>query len=607
MPGNSLKSDMDRTVRYYSSLFTLPSINTVLILYVIMDVLSGIIAFLPLNLPNFGFPSGLLFGFTFLSITLLTDLLIHYYLLRTDPIFSLRRCFLISFFSSFLWLAFIILGAFLSSLLGSPYFWFKLFLLGFCGVLILRLVIFSTVSSASYKVVSLSALLQPILCCLPLSVIGTVVGYRLEVRFLLFIFFAIPFSLLAVFIFVVSVNNKGRKILGIPTLSLFRAFLANWMEDLNAPLENILEKYGCVKEVKISFLAFNGNNSLKTVIVVPSIHSGPFKNVGSSTLPYMIQTTLESNLQCIISVPHGLCGHELDLASQHQNQKVLKSILDSMNFSTFKPKATPFVQTRINEANASCQIFGKCALFTLTIAPKTTVDLPAKLGSTLLYEAKKRGLSSVIIIDAHNSINGPFDVEEAVNSLTKAAVMALEMALLQNRSPFKVGVAKTIPQEFSLKEGLGPGGICVLIVKVGNQKTAYITIDGNNMVSGLREKILLNLQELGISSGEILTTDTHMVSSVVLTKRGYHPIGAVMDHQTLINYIRKATINASNNLEIAESSCSTLSISGVKTIGEKQLGDLFLIINETIKLSKRLALSIFSFAGMLLILILALL
>jgi len=469
------------------------------------------------------------------------------------------------------------------------------------------LVIFSTVSSASFKAVGLSALLQPILCCLPLSFIGKVVGYRLDVHFLLFILFAIPFSILSVFIFVVSINNKGRKILGIPTLSLFRAFLANWMEDLNAPLEKILEKFGCEKDVKISILAFNGNNGLRTVVVVPSIHPGPFKNVGSSILPYMIQTALEDKLRCIISVPHGLCGHELDLASQHQNQKVLNCVLNSMDFSTFNPEATPFVQTRINEANASCQIFGKCALFTLTVAPKTTVDLPAKLGSILLYEAEKRGLSSVIIIDAHNSINGPFDVEKAVNSLTKAAVMALEKALLHNPSPFKVGAAKTVPKEFSVKEGLGPGGICVLIVKVGNQKTAYITIDGNNMVSGLRERILLNLQELSISSGEILTTDTHIVSSVVLTERGYHPIGAVMDHQTLIDYIRKATINASNNLEIAESSCSTLSISGVKTIGEKQLGDLILIIDETVKLSKRLALSIFSAAGVILTLILVLL
>ena len=37
---------------------------------------------------------------------------------------------------------------------------------------------------------------------------------------------------------------------------------------------------------------------------------------------------------------------------------------------------------------------------------------------------------------------------------------------------------------------MGTGGITAIVVQVEKQKTAYIIIDGNNMISGLREKIL---------------------------------------------------------------------------------------------------------------------
>ena len=40
---------------------------------------------------------------------------------------------------------------------------------------------------------------------------------------------------------------------------------------------------------------------------------------------------------------------------------------------------------------------------------------------------------------------------------------------------------------------MGTGGITAIVVQVSKQKTAYVVIDGNNMISGLREKILAAL------------------------------------------------------------------------------------------------------------------
>jgi putative membrane protein len=231
-------------------------------------------------------------------------------------------------------------------------------------------------------------------------------------------------------------------------------------------------------------------------------------------------------------------------------------------------------------------------------------DLPIHLDTTILLEAKKRGLSSTITIDAHNSINGSPNVENYVDSIKSTALTAIDKALGERCIPFEVGTANIVPEDFSIKDGLGPGGISVIVVKVGDQKSAYITIDGNNMVSGLRERILVNLKGIDIEEGEILTTDTHMVTSVVLTKRGYHPVGEAINQETLISYIREATLTALRNLEPVTSSWKSVRIAKMKIIGEKQISNLFIVIDEAIKLSKRLAISLFSIAGIILTLLL---
>ena len=137
-----------------------------------------------------------------------------------------------------------------------------------------------------------------------------------------------------------------------------------------------------------------------------------------------------------------------------------------MEFSSVDSNATPLVRARINEAKASCQIFGKCALFTLTVAPKSMEDLPSKLNSIILHEVEKQGLSSAVIIDAHNSIDGPLDAEKAIDSIKRAALKALEMALLQQTfSYFEVGAAKIIPEEYTVALTGSPNDERELVIK----------------------------------------------------------------------------------------------------------------------------------------------
>lgn len=598
---------MSRTVKRYSSLFTLPSHRRIVVFLCGVCVLGGGLGLFLLNPSYYGLAVGLVFGTFFFSITLLSDLVIHPSCMKTDPIFNLRRCSGLSLFSCLTWFGFILLGSLISAVLKSSNVWIKLFLLGFLAAFILRLLVLSTTSFASLGRVFVSSLLQPALCIIPIVSMSSIIGYSLGIRLLLFVPLSILVAALTVYLFVFFVNRVGRESLGVDSLLVFRVFMANWAEDLNAPLESLLERFGHKQNIKLSLLAFRAKERIKAVMVVPALHPGPFKNVGSSQLPYMLQRALENKLQCTVSVPHGLSGHELDLTSQLQNRKIVEGVLGSVDFLLFDSKATPFMRTRKNEAGASCQIFGDCALLALTLSPKTMEDLPQALDNKIVGEAEKRGLSSAIAIDAHNCIEGHFNPNKAAASLRIAAVTSLEQASTLTPSSFEIGAAKVNPKGFTVEEGMGPGGITVIVSRVGDQQTAYVTIDGNNMIAGLREKILSLLREVGIVDGEVLTTDTHMVSGVVLTPRGYHPIGEVMDQAKLINYIRQAAIRALDDLEPAEASWRTLTIPNVKVIGEKQIEALGLLAEKTAKQAKKLAILLFPATGALLTILLMLL
>jgi len=152
---------------------------------------------------------------------------------------------------------------------------------------------------------------------------------------------------------------------------------------------------------------------------------------------------------------------------------------------------------------------------------------------------------------------------------------------------------------------MGPGGISALVIRVDEQTCAYITIDGNNMVRGLREKILDVIKDYGINVGEVLTTDTHVVNAIVRTARGYHPIGEAVPHEELIKYIKDAVRMALDNMKPATFALRVGEVSNVRVIGEEQIKELSLLADKALRRAKKTAVPLFMTAGLLLIALLS--
>jgi putative membrane protein len=595
----SLEHSIERAVKHYSSLFTLPSYTRIVVFTLLMCVAGSIltlffIADAPIVLALYS-------GILLFSLSAFSDLIIRQGFFKSDPIYNSRRCAALSMFSLLLWFGFLFVGSLLARIL-SWSFWFALFSMGFAAVCILRLIVLSSTSFGSYLRIVGASLLHPALCLPTLFCVASSVGHILKSTWLVgFIPAAVLVSILTAHIFIRTVNRLGVETLQTPTTMVLRAFLANWMENLTAPIEDIFERFGKEKTIDFSLLGFRTNDGVKSVVVVPSFHPGPFRNVGSSLLPSIIQEAIENKLHCVAAVPHGLFGHEFDLSSQLQNQRVLEGIMSAADFAEGTSDATAFLKAQKGVAGASCQIFGDCALLTLTLAPETTEDFPRELGDFIVEEAAKLGLKHAIVINAHNSIDGAFDVGSALESLKEAAAEALRKASGVKRQSFELGAARTVPKEFNVEDGMGLGGISALALRVGGQVNAYVVIDGNNMVSGLRDEILVSLEELGVERGEVLTTDTHEVNAIVMTARGYHPLGEAIPHERLISYAKAAVAEALNNMQRVSAAWRAGSIPNVRVIGEKQIEELPSLADKSVQRAKKVAVPLFAAAGLALI------
>ncbi len=601
---NSLNSSMERAVRRSASLFHLPSYAKALSLILGLSLLEGLVSSLRLFAMPLGLLYGLILGAFLFIIVFLLDLVTSKIILAKDPIFDLKRTSGLSIFSCGLWLLFLIIGVG-ASVFGIVW-WMRLCLLGYSAVLIMRLIVLNALSLKHATRYTFACLVQPLGWMALFLGSWTTAGQIVTLPLTLFLVFSFPVALVSSTVFMYSLNRVGQKMFGQKSMVIFRAFLLSWVLNLSAPFETFLEELSEEKDIEVSLMKLS---SSKTCIVgaVPEVHPGPFKEIGSSVLPSQLKSAIEAKTGGETFVPHGLMGHEYDLPSQAQNQKVIDGVIDALDFEGSERTASPFVTVKNGVATACCQIFGKSALISFTLAPKTIEDLPMELGEFIRKKAETHGLVSCIVVNAHNSIDGTANLDSMLESLKRVGAQCLEEAAHLKQMPFEVGAASFVPKEWAVADGMGTGGITALVVKVGRQKSVYVTIDGNNMVSGLRGKILARLNSAGFQGGEIFTSDTHSVSGLVGGGRRYHAVGEVMDQYLLATYIVEVSTKAASRLEPAKSGCRSTIIPHVKVIGEERLDSLLILIERGAQRAKRTIVPVILMAGFLLMLFLLLL
>lgn len=576
----------ERMVTYYSYLFTFPSRGAMVAAIVTISTAGCAIAFAL----TWGVSSalrGLLFGLLGLSFPLLISDAFASALFRGDAFLTPRRFTILSYASSIVYVGVILLSSLASAVTGSTDLLVRGVMFGIAVNASLRYLAISVFSTRGVGRNLAATFMQPLFCFFS----GVVLSFPI---LLIPVLGAMGTAVVVggVQLILMEMGRARNVPKGLRLIPLFRAFVMAWTEELNGPLEEQITRVGEVRDLCVDSLVFsNASCGCKAALIVPYIHPGPFRNVGGSALPNVLTLHVGKKMGCEALVPHGISTHELDLTRSEEAVRVAKVVASNLSIGGGPDIASPVVRVERRGAKASCQMFGDVALVTLTLSPKSHDDLPEELGDRIMAAALAKGVTA-IVVDSHNSILQRDDLDDSdVENLFHAAVEAIRRTKEEALYPFTVGVARVIPSEWGLDDGMGPDGVATLAIRLENGQTfVYVNVDGNNMRSGMRERIIDSLKSHGVDEIEVLTSDTHLVNAIGATSRGYYPIGERIDEKKFIAYVVEATESALLNLNRCRVSHTRTKVPGLTVLGEVGLELLEEVLESAYDLFKRTAL-----------------
>lgn len=390
---------------------------------------------------------------------------------------------------------------------------------------------------------------------------------------------------IAVYAFLVVVDRPWQQSLGVSVLDFCRGFVGHVAEG-SRELEDFFEQIGEDATVPVTVLSFrrleddidgdsntdneSGSDSNtdgdgisegdrlgeeKVRFVLPMVHPGPMGEIGGGNLPMRIAERVEG----LAFPPHATAGHDFNLVTEREVGTLLDAADRAADCIKYNRLATPSVRTEAGESSMLGQAFGTGGLLVNSFASTCADDIEYGVGLAAIAEARAgagaRSLQDVLLVDAHNcndGLTGPdlghvttgssrsLDVIEAARGSGKRLADT-------RRGPIRLGVAWD-RTDWGPADGIGPLGIRVAVVEVdtreddrddssGSRRTAYVVVDGNNMVPGLRDRIVDDLLagEPRLDDVEVMTTDTHVVNTVESDNR----VGDAVDGDELVAAIRR--------------------------------------------------------------------
>jgi putative membrane protein len=360
-----------------------------------------------------------------------------------------------------------------------------------------------------------------------------------------------------VYTFIRVIDRPWQRSLGVSVLDFIRGFVGHVAEG-SRELEDFFETLGEAAVVPVTVLSFRRSDGTeKARFVLPMIHPGPMGEIGGGNFPVRVAEHTDG----LAFPPHATAGHDFNLVTEREVDTILDAIDTASDRLTYTDRATPSVRTQSGEASMLGQVFGDDALLVTTYAPGYADDVEYGVGLSAAAEARTVGLDDVLLVDAHNSNNGlqgedlghvTPGSERAFDMIT-AAKRTGERLVNAPRGPLELGVAWERTAWDAL-DGIGPLGIRVAVVDVADHLTAYVLVDGNNMVPGLRGRVVDALTDHDrIDVAEIMTTDTHIVNSVEADNQ----VGAAIDHDEFVAVIERLLATALDDLEPVSAGMAT--------------------------------------------------
>jgi len=361
----------------------------------------------------------------------------------------------------------------------------------------------------------------------------------------------------AVWLFLVVIDRPWRRSLDVSVLAFISGFLGH-LADGSRELEDFFEEIGETAVVPVSVLSVrraddSGRDREKARFVLPMIHPGPMGDIGGGNLPVRIDEHAEG----LAFPPHATAGHDFNLVTEREVETLIDAADRAHDRIEYARTTTAGHRVEAGDATVTGQAIGDDLFSTVTFAPEFADDIEFGVGLSAIAGARTSH-EDVMLADAHNcndGLTGPdlghvvpgsersFDLIEGVERLADRLADA-------SQARFELGTAHDVTP-WGVEDGIGSLGIRVALFRVDGHTTAYVLIDGNNMVPGLRDRILAEID--GVDLLEVLTTDTHTVNTI----DAENPVGGSIPEDELIAVIDDLLAQARDDLEPVEAGMAT--------------------------------------------------
>jgi putative membrane protein len=308
-------------------------------------------------------------------------------------------------------------------------------------------------------------------------------------------------------------------------------------------------------------------------------------------------TILANRFNNFTFVVHGPSTHDFNPVSQKEINKIENAVRNALDNIDYQDKASRFVRYSEKNAKIGVQFFNDNLVLLSTFAPYGSDDIEFSVGLSMMSQGQKQcDVKNSIIVDCHNSFNedkgrvlpGNPEVFQLLDTIDKINCES-------QKEGVQVGCSENPMKELDKNNGIGESGLKIMIIKIQNQKTAYILLDSNNMERGFREEIFHEVKKdngLSIDELEVMTTDTHFTNTL---SGGYNPVG-VSERLKIINYIKSTIKIAMQDLEPVDVGASVERIKGLNTLGPNNSVELVSTISSIVAVSKIVAPIIFTLA-----------
>ena len=514
-------------------------------------------------------------------ILFFSSIVIERIILWNHPFATFRRLFAVSILPNTVWAVLSAFGLYRFTVLGSEDVFYVMALMGMFSAVSIRILILGSVFFNRIVYGVLVSIIQPLIlfASIPYIQIGIFFPKEQLVQLLNKEPFAFSIGImipLATMTYLILLNKTGGDILKNSPVRLLQAFLQAWVSERPKLFEELFDKISLEKDVSTKILEFKTKTN-RSVLIVPEVHPGPFHPIGSSNLPFDLWKWF-SNKKYQPLVFHGISGHEHNLPSKNALENYLSSMENFQDVSEGN-LCTEAVSVNVGKATVTGFGIGDHALIMITLSPHGMEDFPIFVREKINKLALGVGFNGLILIDSHNS-QGSNPMMEDCGNVIEASNRLLRKIRFLPQFPFEVGYAHSSQLDLAMSEDIGPAGIGMILLKINGKTYEILGVDANNMVLGLREKLMVKSSLI-----EICTSDTHYNASKVMNKLGYSPLGSISSEEDISSVINKLERRAKQSLEKGIFSIK-YNTARVRVLGSSLLDDYSIGMDKVFNIAK---------------------